>query len=435
MGLFACTEQLPSRPTSAEERRRDGASSSVRWRRGFSNRSRYRAFHHARRVSSLAASRRRRSVLKYCATSYAGEDCPKTVFPTSYATVPPVEATTAATEDPRLPTYYHGQHLNLYRPHAVHSNFIHDGLVTDWDALERNLDYAFRDRMRLDTLADYPLLVTEASWNTKDNREKMCEIAFEKLDVPAYYAVDKAVMSAFASSRGSALVLDVGEEMTSLVPIYDGFVLRKGSSLSPSSLVLPLTPSVPLAIQKQPTGGNLLSSILLKQIKAQSPPIEIVPHYLVKSKQPVEPLTPAQAQLRFVASSRFSLHQRFLTMSDTGRNACPTRTPWIARRQLRIITRKKWGSCTNSRNRLAKSCRAYGMISRSFHFIFINPEADIESISTGLCKIDRRDRLSFLMVTTPTLVRCERRRRKFCSIPNDSSLPKYFPSLYQSDPN
>ena len=86
--------------------------------------------------------------------------------------------------------------------------------------------------MRLDKLTDYPLLVTEASWNTKENREKMCQVAFEQWDVPAYYAVDKAVMSAFASSRGSALVLDIGEEMTSLVPIYDGFVLRKGQSIA-----------------------------------------------------------------------------------------------------------------------------------------------------------------------------------------------------------
>ena len=195
------------------------------------------------------------------ATSYAGEDCPKTVFPTCYATVPPAEATPAtpaATADPRAPTYHHGQSLHLYRPRAVQANFISDGLVTDWDALERNLDYAFRDRLRLPTLADYPLLVTEPSWNPKQHREKMCELAFEKWDVPAYYAVDKAVMSAFASSRGSALVLDIGEEMTSLVPIYDGFVLRKGQPFVPllphtppraphslTPLLTPLTPSHP----------------------------------------------------------------------------------------------------------------------------------------------------------------------------------------------
>lgn len=50
--------------------------------------------------------------------------------------------------------------------------------------------------MRLDNLKDFPLLVTEASWNTKENREQMLEVAFEEWETPAYYSVDKSVMSA-----------------------------------------------------------------------------------------------------------------------------------------------------------------------------------------------------------------------------------------------
>ncbi|KAM0752722.1 Actin/actin-like protein [Meredithblackwellia eburnea MCA 4105] len=203
---------------------------------------------------------------------YAGEDCPKTVFPTTFATVPP------STPD-GTPSFVHGNNVHLWRPHAIHSNPISDGIPSDWDAISRVLDHAFRDRMRLDTLEDYPLLVTEASWNTKANREKMIELAFEQWNVPAYYSVDRAVMTAFASGKGSAMVLDVGDELTSVVPIYDGFVLRK-------------------AIQKQPLAGSLLSDILLDSLKSQTPPIPIVPQFLVKSKEPVEPNQPAKAQLR-----------------------------------------------------------------------------------------------------------------------------------------
>lgn len=43
----------------------------------------------------------------------------------------------------------------------------------------------------------------------------------------------------FASGKGSAMVIDVGEEMTSIVPIYDGFVLRKGRSSTPSVYISP----------------------------------------------------------------------------------------------------------------------------------------------------------------------------------------------------
>lgn len=112
------------------------------------------------------------------------------MFPTSYATVPPLPGSSEEA------TYYHGNNVNLYRPRAIHSTFIQDGLINDWSALSRTLDHAFRDRMRLPNLEDFPLLVTECSWNTKENREKMVEVAFEEWGCPAYYNVDKAVMSA-----------------------------------------------------------------------------------------------------------------------------------------------------------------------------------------------------------------------------------------------
>ncbi|BGP55511.1 Actin-related protein 4 [Rhodotorula sphaerocarpa] len=94
------------------------------------------------------------------------------------------------------------------------------------------------------------MLEADSTWNTRDS---------------------------FAAGKGSALIIDVGDELTSITPVYDGFVLRK-------------------AIQKQPLGGAILSEVLLAQLKQQSVPV--TPHYLVKTKEPVEPNQPARAQLR-----------------------------------------------------------------------------------------------------------------------------------------
>ncbi|POY74614.1 hypothetical protein BMF94_2375 [Rhodotorula taiwanensis] len=199
---------------------------------------------------------------------YAGEDAPKAVFPTAYATVP--TSTDSA-------SHFHGNSAHLYRPNATISSFVQDGIVSDWDAASRAIHHAFAERMRIPTLEEYPLLATEASWNPKENKERMCELAFEQWQAPAYYAVDKAVMSAFAAGKGSALIIDVGAELTSITPVYDGFVLRK-------------------AIQKQPLGGTILSEVLLGSLKEQSVPV--TPHYLVKTKEAVEPNQPARAQLR-----------------------------------------------------------------------------------------------------------------------------------------
>ncbi|KWU41964.1 Actin/actin-like protein [Rhodotorula sp. JG-1b] len=203
---------------------------------------------------------------------YAGEDAPKAVFPSAYAAVPTSTPDAAASA-----SYIHGNSAHLYRPHAAVHNFVQDGIVADWDAASRAVEHAFAQRLRLDSLEEYPLLATEASWNPKENKELLCELAFEKWNAPAYYAVDKAVMSAFAAGKGSALVIDIGDELTSITPVYDGFVLRK-------------------AIQKQPLAGSVLSEVLLATLKNQS--IPVTPHYLVKTKEAVEPNQPARAQLR-----------------------------------------------------------------------------------------------------------------------------------------
>lgn len=121
--------------------------------------------------------------------SYAGEDAPKCLFPTAFATIP-------SSDPSQPPTYVHGNNVHLYRPHATVSSFVADQIVTDWDGAGRALEHAFQDRMRVKTLEEFPLMATEPSWNTKENKEKMCELAFETWQTPAFYSVDKAVMSA-----------------------------------------------------------------------------------------------------------------------------------------------------------------------------------------------------------------------------------------------
>jgi hypothetical protein len=38
-------------------------------------------------------------------------------------------------------------------------------------------------------------------------------------------------ISRFAAGKGTALVVDIGEGVSSVVPIYDGFVLKKGRGI------------------------------------------------------------------------------------------------------------------------------------------------------------------------------------------------------------
>lgn len=107
----------------------------------------------------------------------------------------------------------------------------------------------------------------------------------------------------FAAGKGSAVIVDVGHELMTVTPVYDGFVLRKGAQGDMSyfvyaqELITSLsTPST--AVQKQPLGGALLSDVLLSTLKQNEPPVSVTPHYLVKTKEAVPPNEPARAVLR-----------------------------------------------------------------------------------------------------------------------------------------
>jgi actin-related protein len=108
---------------------------------------------------------------------------------------------------------------------------VREGVIEDWDAMERIVEHSLRAQMRLPSLEEHPLLISEPSWQNKENRERWTELAFEGWGAPAFYSVDKNVLTSFSVGKGTSLILDVGEDSTSCVPIYDGFVIRKGGRL------------------------------------------------------------------------------------------------------------------------------------------------------------------------------------------------------------
>lgn len=56
----------------------------------------------------------------------------------------------------------------------------------------------------------------------------MAELVFEQEGVPAWYTACSGVLSAFASGKGTALVVDIGSEVMSVTPVCEGYVLRVG---------------------------------------------------------------------------------------------------------------------------------------------------------------------------------------------------------------
>ena len=70
------------------------------------------------------------------------------------------------------------------------------------------------------------VMLTEASMNPKENRQKMAYLMFETFKVPGLYFANPAVLSIYSAGKFIGIVVDSGDGVTQSVPIFDGYSLN-----------------------------------------------------------------------------------------------------------------------------------------------------------------------------------------------------------------
>jgi len=153
---------------------------------------------------------------------YAGEDQPRSVFPTLIGT--PKYGTVMPDVKHFSREHYIGEEAMELRGLMNLKFPIEHGVVDDWIAMERIWHYTFYTDLRIDP-SEHPVLLTEAPLNPRLNREKISEVMFETFNVPALYISMQAVLSLYASGRTTGTVIDIGDGVSHIVPIYEGFAL------------------------------------------------------------------------------------------------------------------------------------------------------------------------------------------------------------------
>lgn len=86
---------------------------------------------------------------------------------------------------------------NTFRPGMeIGTSFGHDGLLASASSLLAQLEYGIDTFLDADA-TQHPLLFTEPTWNPKEAREELIEMAFEGLGVPGFYIANQPVMSSY----------------------------------------------------------------------------------------------------------------------------------------------------------------------------------------------------------------------------------------------
>jgi len=138
-----------------------------------------------------------------------------------------------------------------------------DGMVSDWEALEKLWSHSLVDRLKVDP-RQHPVLLTEPVHNTRSIRERMVSTMFEQHSTPAVFIAKNAVLSAFASGRSTALVLKSGSSQTLAVPIHEGYVLLKN-------------------VIRLPVSGNSLNALAARRLEEQG--VSLRPHSFLSKKE------------------------------------------------------------------------------------------------------------------------------------------------------
>nr|WOD57885.1 Arp2D2 [Drosophila kanapiae] len=99
------------------------------------------------------------------------------------------------------------------------------GVVRNWEDMCHVWDYTFGPKkMNIDP-SNTKILLAEPPMNPTNNREKMIEVMFEKYGFDSTYIASQAVLTLYAQGLISGVVIDSGDGVTHICPVYEEYAL------------------------------------------------------------------------------------------------------------------------------------------------------------------------------------------------------------------
>ncbi|MFX0075633.1 MAG: actin, cytoplasmic 2 [Candidatus Hermodarchaeota archaeon] len=152
---------------------------------------------------------------------FAGEDMPSQVFFTIVGT-PKYRQIDYDYAGVRKDDFYVGdeiQSIGLYKIFYP----INKGIIQDWLSFEKIIDYIFYN-LRVDPSLVNVLFAVHPLFPQNDLK-KLFELFLEKYQCRAFYPVLDSMLTLYAGGFQTGLVVEIGDSLTRLTPIYQGYKL------------------------------------------------------------------------------------------------------------------------------------------------------------------------------------------------------------------
>lgn len=153
---------------------------------------------------------------------FAGDNFPAHIFPSIIGR--PILRAEEKIQDVVLKDIMVGDECTVARDFLETSYPITNGIVQKWDDMIHLYNYTFNERLGIDP-KEHKIMLTEAANNPKKNREKLVECMFETFGFQGVHCSIQAVLTLYAQGLLTGVVVDSGDGVTHIVPVYEGFAL------------------------------------------------------------------------------------------------------------------------------------------------------------------------------------------------------------------
>jgi len=153
---------------------------------------------------------------------FAGSNFPHAIFPSLVGR--PILRAEEKVEGVEIKDIMVGEVASKLRSMLQLSYPMENGIVRNWEDMEHLWNHTFYEVLKVKP-AETKILLTEPPMNPIKNREKMAEYMFEKYGFNALYVAIQAVLTLYAQGLLTGVVVDSGDGVTHIVPVYEGFAL------------------------------------------------------------------------------------------------------------------------------------------------------------------------------------------------------------------